>query len=113
MSGDMMFGKCDCCGKDKPLHRTYFYYPIKCQCHNNQHAESIDHCADCVPKKPEETKVWLSMQQITQLSALRAGLERIKTTIEEYHPHDTLTLPKFSFAKELHDIASAELEVQP
>lgn len=44
---------------------------------------------------------------------LRAGLERFKTTIKEYHPHDTLSLPKFSFAKELHDIALAELEVTP
>ena len=51
-----------------------------------------------------------------QAVALKEGLERIKTNIEEYHPHNTLALPKFRFAKELHNIAIqalAELETKP
>ena len=51
-----------------------------------------------------------------QAVALKEGLKRIKTNIEEYHPHNTLALPKFRFAKELHDIAIQalkELEVRP
>ena len=51
-----------------------------------------------------------------EVEMLKEGLERIKTNIEEYHPHNTLALPKFRFAKEYHDIAIQalkELEVQP
>lgn len=42
--------------------------------------------------------------------AYRNGLVRIATTIQEYHPSGTLEQPKFSFAKELHDIAIGLLE---
>ena len=51
-----------------------------------------------------------------QVAVLKEGLEKIKVTIEEYHPHNTLTFPRFGFAKELHNIAIQalkELEVQP
>lgn len=43
-------------------------------------------------------------------AAYRDGLIRIATTIQEYHPNGTLEQPKFSFAKELHDIAARLLE---
>ena len=45
-----------------------------------------------------------------QVAVLKEGLERIKTNIEEYHPHNTLALPKFRFAKEYHDIAIQALK---
>lgn len=57
MSGEMMFGKCQCCGKERPLIRTYFHYPVKCECHSPNHFEIIDHCAECTPKEPTYTKV--------------------------------------------------------
>jgi len=41
-----------------------------------------------------------------EIAALREGLEQIKATIEEHHPDGTLSQPRFSFAKELHDMAS-------
>ena len=50
--GDKLFGKCDVCGKDGDLERTYFRYPIKCECHNNGHVYSVDHHKDCAPKEP-------------------------------------------------------------
>ena len=30
--GNGEFGKCEICGKDAILERTYFYYPIHCEC---------------------------------------------------------------------------------
>ena len=63
-------------------------------------------------------KEWLerAIKAEAEVEMLKEGLERIKTNIEEYHPHNTLALPKFRFAKEYHDIAIQalkELEVQP
>ena len=83
MSGDVMFGRCECCGKEKPLQRTYFRYPINCQCHNNQHFELIDHCADCMPQKPKETKVCLSVQQIDEIAALREENDQQRHIIQQ------------------------------
>jgi hypothetical protein len=57
MNDAMMFGKCQCCGKEKPLMRTYFHYPIQCECHSPTHFISIEHCKDCAPKEPRYTKV--------------------------------------------------------
>lgn len=52
MSDGIEFGKCEICGKEAPLERTYFFYNIKCGCHSPQHFELVIHCADCIPKMP-------------------------------------------------------------
>ena len=59
MSGACEYGKCEICGKEAPLQRTYFNYDIKCECHSPNHFDLVRHCEDCVPKKPRETKVIL------------------------------------------------------
>ena len=55
------FGKCEICGKEASLDRTYFFYPIHCECcgskdekGQDQHFELIRHCNDCVPRVPTE-----------------------------------------------------------
>lgn len=50
--GDCEYGKCEICGKDNNLIRTYFHYNIKCDCHSPMHFEMIRHCQDCIPKEP-------------------------------------------------------------
>ena len=52
--GEIEFGKCDICGKETELERTYFYYPIHCECCGSkdkdgqkQHFELVHHCKDC------------------------------------------------------------------
>ena len=55
--GDIECGKCDVCGKEGQLQRTYFRYPIKCECHGPNHFELICHHKDCKPKEPRYTKV--------------------------------------------------------
>lgn len=57
MSGCMMYGKCDVCGKESNLNRKYFYYGIQCECHSPEHFEIVEHCDDCVPVAPERTRI--------------------------------------------------------
>ena len=57
--GEQEYGKCDLCGKESVLARTYFDYPIKCECHSPRHFEMVKHCDDCVPKMPKDIKVKL------------------------------------------------------
>lgn len=57
MNGDMMYGRCNCCGKKAPLQRTTFRYPIECECHSPEHCILIDHCENCIPIEPQYTKV--------------------------------------------------------
>ena len=54
------FGKCDICGKEAALSRTYFKYRIcSCECCDSKlhdgtkgHFEVVHHCKDCVPHLP-------------------------------------------------------------
>lgn len=60
--GEIEFGKCDICGKESGLSRTYFYYNIPCECcgckedGKNMHFVMVRHCEDCVPDVPKEIK---------------------------------------------------------
>ena len=55
--GDVEIGICKVCGEKKKLERTYFNYPVDCECHSPNHFETIRHCENCKPKEPEETLV--------------------------------------------------------
>ena len=56
------YGKCEICGKDAPLERTYFNYPIdNCECCSskdengkNNHFVLVRHCEKCIPPLPSE-----------------------------------------------------------
>lgn len=59
--GEIEFGKCDICGKETSLERTYFYYPIHCECCGSkdkdgqkQHFELVHHCKGCPAPMPKE-----------------------------------------------------------
>lgn len=81
MSGDMMFGKCRCCGKEKPLAKTVFRYPIKCECHSPTHFISIEHCKDCIPKEPTYTKVEFKTEDLKNPVAM--AMKVVKTEISK------------------------------
>lgn len=58
-------GKCEVCGKDEPLIRSYFRYPeIKCECHGPGHFEWIRHGVNCVPKEPLETTIRVKTEDL-------------------------------------------------
>lgn len=58
--GAIEFGKCDICGKEAQLERTYFKYAISCDCcaskHEGEpvHFEMVCHCSECIPSLPTE-----------------------------------------------------------
>lgn len=65
MCGEMEIGTCQCCGKQNvPLERTYFRYPIKCECCAPEHFDLIRHCKDCKPNEPRETRVVLKTEDL-------------------------------------------------
>lgn len=62
--GETELGKCEICGKETILERTYFYYPIHCECcgskdenGQSQHFVLVTHCSKCVPSIPEKFTV--------------------------------------------------------
>lgn len=61
MCGECEYGKCEICGKEANLERTYFYYPIHCECCGSedkngqkQHFVMVRHCSDCSVSIPKE-----------------------------------------------------------
>lgn len=60
-------GKCQICGKENAtLHRKYYYYNIKCNCHSPKHFEIVEYCDDCKPVEPTETKVYLNTETLNK-----------------------------------------------
>jgi hypothetical protein len=56
-----VYGKCSICNKYAQLNRTYFHYDIKCECHSPHHFDLVEHCKDCIPRQPKETKIILKV----------------------------------------------------
>lgn len=54
---EIEFGKCDICGVDSQLRRTYFKYELKCKCHSPYHFVLFRHCHNCVPVEPKEITI--------------------------------------------------------
>lgn len=58
--GEQELGRCEICGKEASLERTYFYYPIHCECCGSkdkdgqkQHFVIVRHCKDCPAPMPK------------------------------------------------------------
>lgn len=64
MSRCIEYGKCEVCGKEATLQRTYWHYDIKCECCSPKHFEFKRHCSDCVPVEPKYTKVQLQTENL-------------------------------------------------
>ena len=70
--GHVEFGRCDVCKKDGPLVRTYWHYPIACECHGPTHNEMRRHCNTCVPQTPLYTEITVSTAKL--LDPIHEGL---------------------------------------
>lgn len=57
--GDSEYGTCDYCGSLANVHRKYWHYPIKCDCHGPTHFEMVRYCTGCEDKvtEPKQTMV--------------------------------------------------------
>lgn len=67
MCGCTEHGKCEVCGKEANLRRTYFHYGVPCSCHSPDHFEIKSTCKDCTPTEPEETRVTIKTEVLKQL----------------------------------------------
>lgn len=67
MSGCMEFGKCEICGEEGSLQRTYYRYDIKCECHSPNHFEVVRHCSKCKPEEPKTTKLIVATSLLKRL----------------------------------------------
>lgn len=61
--GEIEWGKCEYCGTEGRLNRTYFRYDIKCECCNNNHFEIIWHCDKCEPVDHGVRKIQISAEE--------------------------------------------------
>lgn len=64
------YGKCEYCGKEASLGRTYWYYPVKCDCHTPTHFELVRHCNDCTPVEPKQTMICTHHEDHSQWNIL-------------------------------------------
>lgn len=67
MSGEVEFGKCEICGKETTMERTYFRYRIKCECHSPYHFVLVIHCKDCIPEEPANTKIVIKTKDLVKI----------------------------------------------
>ena len=67
MSNEFEYGRCEVCGEEGILTRTYFRYDIKCECHSPNHFEIVLHHKDCVPKEPTYTKVSFRTEELKKI----------------------------------------------
>lgn len=77
MSETCEFGKCEICGENKILNRTYYRYDIKCEYHSPQHFEIVHHCNKCVPKEPIETKITMKTKDLKKYNFRKEKLDKI------------------------------------
>ena len=87
MNGACEFGKCEICGKETCLQRTYFSYDIKCECHSPNHFELVRHCKDCIPTEPRETKVIFSTEKLKEHKPLQNII--LEDVVKERKRQDT------------------------
>jgi hypothetical protein len=94
MSGSNEFGKCEVCGREGIVNRTYFHYDIPCECHGEKHFEIAWHCATCTPKEPELVSISVKTEALKQIgkvtvaqgiAAITAELSKDKKEGSYYH----------------------------
>lgn len=83
MSGDVMHGTCDICGKSGCVERSYYHYGFKCECHSPEHFSVITYCKDCAAlvRRPAFTKATFTDEQAQYIAKAVAFYEKHK---EEY-----------------------------
>lgn len=101
MSGDIEYGKCETCGKEAPLQRTYWHYDIKCECHSPSHFEMKRHCAACAPAEPTITSVIMKTDSLEPRNCCavarqqeeREIVERYHKMVREMHETNNINIP--------------------
>lgn len=77
------YGRCQVCGKENILERTYFHYGTSCECHDIRHIVMRRHCATCTPHVAAHRKVDILIEDVKTIDALRAELAKYKDAENE------------------------------
>lgn len=80
---EIEFGKCEVCGKEAPLARTYWHYPINCNCHAPNHFEMVRHCDSCMPIEPRVTTLTVETKYLSELNNVKQNKVIIKEGAEK------------------------------
>ena len=62
--GDIEIGHCKGCNKEGPVIRTYYYFPIACECCGPTHHEMVRHCHTCNPVMPNFTEIKVATKRL-------------------------------------------------
>ena len=84
MSGDCEHGRCEVCGKEGILVRTYFDYPINCECCAPQHSLLVRHHRKCVPREPTIQKIYFKTEDLK--NPLPIALDILRTAMKDTDP---------------------------
>lgn len=64
---EIEFGQCPICGFERQLHRKYYRYDLRCECHSPKHFEVVWHCENCEPEPPEFTTIDIRTENLKHL----------------------------------------------
>lgn len=56
--------RCSICRRLGNIIRTYYYFPIACECCGPQHHVVIRHCKNCKPQMPRRTEVQITTAKL-------------------------------------------------
>ncbi len=57
-------GLCHVCFEQNDLVKTYFHFPIACECCGPIHFELVRHCENCKPEMPKFADVHISTAKL-------------------------------------------------
>ena len=72
------YGRCEVCGKEGPLTRTYRHFPgLECDCCHDSHFDFVRHCPTCIPPKCNTLKVVLTLEQAKLYSEILSAHRKL------------------------------------
>jgi len=63
---------CSICKQISEISRTYYHFPIACECCGPTHFILVRHCANCTPEMPKRTNIDISTAKL--LDPIHEGL---------------------------------------
>jgi hypothetical protein len=95
----VFYGKCEVCGKETSLQRTYYAYNMPCECHHGRHSEHVNHCKDCKPREPLQTRITMDTKKLKQViiehESMREAMQEFVDRVERGEVRSRYTYNKF------------------
>lgn len=95
----VFYGKCEVCGKETSLQRTFYVYNVSCECHHGMHSERVNHCKDCKPEEPKETRITMDTKKlkliINKHESMHEAMQEFVDRVERGEVRSRYTYSKF------------------